>query len=414
MPDLTAKRTLVKSPPELWSELSEVERLARHLGAFGEIKITKLEPEHTVAWEGESASGTVSIEPSGWGTRVTLTAQLGDGEEAPATGVGVAEQPTAETAAGEGVEAVPDGEEAAEPAVDEPEVAEQSWERVETAGAEDPLGEQRVAEAPTEAEPMEADCVEAECFEAESVADEPAAEESAVEERVTPQQAEPIQAKPRRKRGFLAWLFRPRTSAQVSAPPAVTTPLEPGGQAPVVEESVFGDAPVGEEAPLTEEAPAGDTAPGEESPVRGETAPVKEPRVVEESAVVEEASVVDGVPVVGDAPGEEASAPEALPASDEPASSGEPRVMLVGEPVGDEWPPTPEQSARREHGAPVADGHRTPAEESPESEGPAVADELAPEHSSPHPGLDPERAQAILDDALDALGSAHHRPFSRG
>ncbi len=82
MPELTAKRTLVKSPPELWSELSELERLARHLGAFGEIKITKLEPEHTVAWEGESASGTVSIEPSGWGTKVTLTAQLEDEEVA--------------------------------------------------------------------------------------------------------------------------------------------------------------------------------------------------------------------------------------------------------------------------------------------------------------------------------------------
>jgi hypothetical protein len=83
MHDLTAKRTLVKSPPELWSELSEVERLARHLGAFGEIKITKLEPEHTVAWEGESASGTVMIEPSGWGTKVTLKAQVEQGESAP-------------------------------------------------------------------------------------------------------------------------------------------------------------------------------------------------------------------------------------------------------------------------------------------------------------------------------------------
>lgn len=82
MQDLTAKRTLVKSPPELWSELSEVERLARHLGAFGEIKITRLEPERTVAWEGEGASGTVSIEPSGWGTKVTLTAQI-EGEEPP-------------------------------------------------------------------------------------------------------------------------------------------------------------------------------------------------------------------------------------------------------------------------------------------------------------------------------------------
>jgi hypothetical protein len=83
MHDLTAKRTLVKSPPELWSELSEVERLARHLGAFGEIKITKLEPEHTVAWEGEAASGTVLIEPSGWGTKVTLRAQVEGAEPEP-------------------------------------------------------------------------------------------------------------------------------------------------------------------------------------------------------------------------------------------------------------------------------------------------------------------------------------------
>jgi hypothetical protein len=83
MHDLTAKRTLVKSPPELWSEVSEVERLARHLGAFGEIKITKLEPEHTVAWEGEAASGTVMIEPSGWGTKVTLNAHVEEAEREP-------------------------------------------------------------------------------------------------------------------------------------------------------------------------------------------------------------------------------------------------------------------------------------------------------------------------------------------
>jgi hypothetical protein len=80
MQHLTVKRTLVKSPPELWSELSEVERLARHLDAFGDIKITRLEPESTVAWEGEGASGTVSIEPSGWGTKVTLTARV-EGED---------------------------------------------------------------------------------------------------------------------------------------------------------------------------------------------------------------------------------------------------------------------------------------------------------------------------------------------
>ena len=76
MADLTAQRTLVKSPPELWSELSEVESLARHLGELGEIRIVKVEPESTVAWEGEEVSGTVELEQSGWGTKVTFTATV--------------------------------------------------------------------------------------------------------------------------------------------------------------------------------------------------------------------------------------------------------------------------------------------------------------------------------------------------
>ena len=76
MDDPRAQRTLVKSPPELWAEVSDLGALARHLGAFGEIRITRLEPETAVAWEGERARGTVQLEPSGWGTRVTLTARL--------------------------------------------------------------------------------------------------------------------------------------------------------------------------------------------------------------------------------------------------------------------------------------------------------------------------------------------------
>jgi hypothetical protein len=82
MHDLTVERRLVKSPPELWNELSEVDRLAKHLEAFGEIRITKVEPEHTVAWEGEQISGTVSIEASGWGTKVILTAEVPETEPA--------------------------------------------------------------------------------------------------------------------------------------------------------------------------------------------------------------------------------------------------------------------------------------------------------------------------------------------
>jgi hypothetical protein len=67
------KRTLVKSPPELWSELSDPAALARHLGEFGEIRITRSEPEQLVEWEGDRASGRVVLKPSGWGTKVTLT-----------------------------------------------------------------------------------------------------------------------------------------------------------------------------------------------------------------------------------------------------------------------------------------------------------------------------------------------------
>lgn len=82
MADLTAQRTLVKSPPELWSELSEVESLARHLGELGEIRIVKVEPESTVAWEGEEVSGTVELEQSGWGTKVTFRATVPEPDSA--------------------------------------------------------------------------------------------------------------------------------------------------------------------------------------------------------------------------------------------------------------------------------------------------------------------------------------------
>jgi hypothetical protein len=77
-------RTLVKSPPELWGECSEAASLARHLDQFGQIRITRLKPETAVAWEGERARGTVRLEPSGWGTRVVLTARALEPEPLPA------------------------------------------------------------------------------------------------------------------------------------------------------------------------------------------------------------------------------------------------------------------------------------------------------------------------------------------
>jgi hypothetical protein len=93
MQEPRAQRTLVKSPPELWAEVSDIDALARHLGEFGEIRITRLDPETTVAWEGDRACGTVALEPTGWGTKVTITAKLA--EEVVAGPVAVEPEPVA-------------------------------------------------------------------------------------------------------------------------------------------------------------------------------------------------------------------------------------------------------------------------------------------------------------------------------
>jgi hypothetical protein len=69
-------RTLVKSPPELWAEL-EGARLGTSLGATS-VKTT--EPERELAWEGDGAAGLARLEPSSWGTKVTLTAWVEEHE----------------------------------------------------------------------------------------------------------------------------------------------------------------------------------------------------------------------------------------------------------------------------------------------------------------------------------------------
>jgi hypothetical protein len=235
MPDLTAKRTLVKSPPELWEELSEVEGLAKHLGAFGEIKITKLEPEHTVAWEGEHASGTVSIEPSGWGTKVTLHAEL------------------AEAAAEREAEADP--EPAPVPAEPEPE--------------------------PVEPEP------DPEPVEPEPVAKQPEPEPEPVAE------PEPIVADPEpapQRRGFWGWLFRTRTGSPPSEPKPVATAPEPEPVAPEPEPEPV--APEPEPEPVAAEPepkPVAAEPEPEPEPVAPE--PIVEEPVAEEPAVRDNGAV---------------------------------------------------------------------------------------------------------------------------
>jgi hypothetical protein len=192
------ERTLVKSPPELWAELSDPASLARHLGKLGDIRITRVQPEESVEWQARDTSGTISIKPSGWGTTVKLTAvrELGDSQPRP--------EPEAPPEAGSG-------------------------EKPELVAQPDP---------PPAPEPRPApDAPAAEA----GAADAPAVEANAVEEleALTP---------PPRRRGFFARLFarRPRpaeTQASAEATPPSPVPDEP---------------PLAPEAPPSATTPASD------------------------------------------------------------------------------------------------------------------------------------------------------------
>lgn len=73
MPTINLERTLVKSPPELWEELSQIEHW------LGEVEISQREPPSRLAWSARGAHGTIELEPSGWGTKVRASAETGGG-----------------------------------------------------------------------------------------------------------------------------------------------------------------------------------------------------------------------------------------------------------------------------------------------------------------------------------------------
>jgi hypothetical protein len=384
MPDLTAKRTLVKSPPELWEELSEIERLAKHLGAFGEITITKLEPEHTVAWEGEHASGTVSIEPSGWGTKVTLTADL-PGEE-PAEPEQVLEQALDEPPPG-AAEPFSELDPAREPAAShgptraaaEPAAAGQpdaEGPAVEGSAPEEPAAEEPAPEASAVEEPApEASAVE------EPAPVEPVAEEPVVHHiAVPPARTVPADAKPARtrKRRFWARVFGRRepwqsaaspdaASRQAAAPQAAAQPPpDPMVAEPIVPPEQEVASPNDKRVVPVETALAEDQPDPMEGP----------PHTVEEQPVAVE---------------------------DQPIPVEEQPVAVEDQPIPVEEQPVAVEDKIMRLNAELASLHQMDLPE----------DSRASESEDP-PGLDVASAQAVLDEALDALGSAHHRPFSRG
>ncbi len=231
------QRTLVKSPPELWAELSDPASLARHLGELGEIRIVRTEPESTVEWTAPNTTGTVSIKPSGWGTKVTLSvtrelaAQHASAPDARAHArLTIAE---AEPPATVGVKppAAADSQPQATTAATPPATA--------TAAAEHPTAADSQPQATAAAEPPATVGVEP----PDTSAAEPPATAAAEPPAAT---KPPATAEPASRRGLFAWLFGRRQTketvrdelvyartavAQPASAPAGEQPADPPAQA---------------------------------------------------------------------------------------------------------------------------------------------------------------------------------------
>ncbi len=240
------QRTLVKSPPELWSELSDPAALARHLGELGEIRIVRVEPEKVVEWAAEHTTGTVSIKASGWGTKVTLSVER-------------------ELVAPTDIQAEPDNAGAADPAdVGEPSDAADPIDGIQTGDAAEPIDTLQAGDAAKPPDTLQAiDAAEPEVVEiGATVGIEPASNEpeqepaaglpepaaAATSASAVTAAAPEAQAEAPRV-GFFARLFRRRrssgeaveTQSEAVTPTPTPTP-EPAGAFAAVSEALAQEA----------------------------------------------------------------------------------------------------------------------------------------------------------------------------
>jgi hypothetical protein len=402
------QRTLVKSPPELWAELSSPDGLARHLGELGEIRITATEPESRVEWQAENTTGTVLIKPSGWGTKVTLSVtrelappapQAAADADAPAP-----EPPREDHLPAPGADPQPDAPAAGAELPQAPDAA------VETAGAtgaELQEGVQETDEAATprpHAEPAgeillrphtaagrwEAQAVwheQAAAFPERPPAQAqrpahplPEAEAQAPAACDGPGFEEPEGAAPAPRPGFFARLFRRRGAA-----PAIEVPEAEPETDPPADERV-GDG-------LPEDA----FAPGE--PAAEVVAEVGGERDEDATEAPDAGAIATPSPTAVAAALEEVPAPEP-PAESDPgpdeAQWGQPPRELPNAAEGRE-PESEPPPAAAERPAPAA-----------EHDGAGISAELAAAEEAATADV-----TAVLTAALDRLGAAHHRPFSR-
>ena len=456
-----AKRTLVESPPELWAELSDAESLSRHLGELGEIRIVRVDPERSVEWEAEEVSGTVTIEPSGWGTKVTLTAVrpqssapprdatraadadaeasleaaaesltelepelLTEAEPEPVTEF--AREPVAELQSAVEPQGTANLKGAAEPEPrDEIEVAEQPAPAVEAEADTDTIAEAEVDEPEIEIEPESAHEPEPELtHELEPVHDPELAHNRELAQEGKPAlEAEPA-SEPQPRRGFFSRLFGRRR--RESQPSEERAPSSPGltFQAPLTAISM---GEIGPQAG-TRQAPPAETPDFEAFETVAEDHPyAAEPIETEEAEEAEEADALDLVvvqkppfdwePIIAPEGARETGAGGQSEAIETRSAIEPPEAIethsAIEPPIAIE--PPCGQASRPKEASPLAEAspreEATRAEElhEPQHQGDGQPEDLSAELASLE-----ERTTAVLVGVLDRLGAAHHRPFSRG
>ena len=72
MAPVELERTLVKSPPELWSEIASSEALGRWLG---DVSVEAAESPSRLEWKRSDSTGVIELEASGWGTKIRAVAK---------------------------------------------------------------------------------------------------------------------------------------------------------------------------------------------------------------------------------------------------------------------------------------------------------------------------------------------------
>jgi len=377
-----AQRTLVKSPPELWTELSDPVALERHLGELGEITITRIEPERKVEWQTDGARGVVELMPSGWGTKVTLSLT----RETPSRGSSEATPAEAATASqrAEHVAEEPTPPRAPDPAPDAPTRAASANAYRAAPAADTPAADTPAAGA----KETSGDASTETAADLSPAPRQPDAGD--MSRRPADLPTEPSQPTTSRSgRGLLARLMarlrrRPATATSASAAPAPTPSTS-----------------------SAETAPAEVPTPDQETPrpaatVAQRKAQRKEAKRLAVGADLLESLVADGTAAPNGEPPHTASE---RPATEAPPSEVQP----------------PAKNAAADSPVPPSGATPQPSDQTAPSSLPTATAVTATDERAPAAGEAPtkpttlteEQGTELLRAVLDRLGEAHHRPFSR-